>query len=354
VSQIGLGIISFAHGHVNTYCSQWVNMPAEVKLVAAWDDDVARGQQQAAHFGIPFVADLDDLLSNPAIDLVVIASETAKHADLVVAAARAGKDILLQKPMALSIADCDRIIQAVEGAGVWFAMAYQMRYDPSNQRIHQLVTEGALGRIILLRRRHCISVLFSQAFLTGPARWHLDPALNMGMFMDDASHAADFIYWVMGRPVSCMAEIVAALVDPAITPDDTGVALYRYEDNRLAVLTNSSVTWAGENTTEIYGDQGVLIQNHDDGPSTSVRPSHPIALKLFRADQAERGWQDLGIPVPAGHGERIAAVAHGALADYRAGRVRCSARDGKVSVEMILAAYRSSAEGRRVALAELA
>lgn len=349
---IGIGIISFAHGHVRAYCGEWLNMP-EAKLIAAWDDDHERGEAAAEAYGIDFVADLDDLLSNPSIDLVAIASETAKHADHAVAAAAAGKDILLQKPMALSLADCDRIIQAVEKAGVWFSMAYQMRYDPSNQRIRQLVQQGVLGRISLLRRRHCIPVLFNEAFITGPSRWHLDPAMNMGMFMDDASHAADFIYWVLGRPQTCMAEITASLTDPNITPDDLGTAIYKYPDGKLAVLTNSSVTWAGENTTEVYGDRGVLIQNHDDGPSTSVLPPQPIALKLFLHEEADKGWQDLGLEIPDSHGRRIAAVAHGVVEDYRAGRVSCSVREGRVSIEMILAAYASTSEGRRVSLDEL-
>ncbi len=346
---VGIGVISFAHGHVSSYCSEWVKRD-DVKLVAAWDDNAERGQAAAAQFGTDFEADLDALLSNPAIDLIAVASETAKHADHVVAAVGAGKDVLLQKPMALALADCDRIIEAVDKAGVWFAMAYQMRYDPSNQKIRELVQDGTLGQISLLRRRHCIPVLFSEAFITGGSNWHIRPEMNMGMFMDDASHAADFIYWVLGRPTSCMAEIVAAYINPVVTPDDQGVAIYRYEDNKLAVLTNSSITRAGENTTEVYGDQGVLIQNHDDGPSTALKPPGAIALKLFLQEQADKGWQDLGIPIPEGHGARIAAVAGGALAEYRAGDIRCTAREGRVSIEMVLAAYRSAAEGRRAML----
>ncbi|MGD9518078.1 MAG: Gfo/Idh/MocA family protein [Armatimonadota bacterium] len=348
---VGIGIISFAHGHVSSYCSEWVKRN-DVRLVAAWDDNVERGQAAAAQFGTKFETDLDALVSNPEIDLIAVASETAKHADHVVAAVRAGKDVLLQKPMALSLADCNRIIEAVDRAGVWFAMAYQMRYDPSNQKIRKLVQDGTLGQISLLRRRHCIPALFNEAFITGASNWHIRPEMNMGMFMDDASHAADFIYWVLGRPKSCIAEIVAAYIDPAVTPDDLGVAIYRYDDNKLAVLTNSSITWAGENTTEVYGDRGVLIQNHDDGPSTGLKPPGAIALKLFLQEQADKGWQDLGLEIPDGHGRRIAAVASGVLADYRAGDIRCSSREGRVSIEMVLAAYKSAAEGRRVMIDE--
>jgi predicted dehydrogenase len=217
--------------------------------------------------------------------------------------------------------------------------------------MRELVQDGTLGKVILLRRRHCIGVLFNKDFLSA---WHVKPEFNMGMFMDDASHAADFIYWVLGRPATCMAEIEPVLIDPAITPDDTGVAIYKYGDGKLAVLTNSSVTWVGENATEIYGEKGVVIENHGDGVSTGILPPHPILLKMFLAEQADKGWQDLGIPVPAGgHGERIQAVGPQALADYRAGTPRCTAREGKVSIEMVLAAYRSAAEGRRVRLDDL-
>ena len=175
----------------------------------------------------------------------------------------------------------------------------------------------------------------------------------MGMWMDDASHAADFIFWVLGRPVSCMAEVEAVLVDTTKTPDDTGIAIYKWADRKLATLLNSSLHWIGENTVEVYGSKGVVIQNFDDGPSMRAFPPCPQHLKLFLEAEAEKGWQDQGIPIPPGHGSRIQAVAAGFLKDYRAGFERCPAKEGKVSIEMILAAYKSGAEGRRINLDDL-
>ena len=217
---------------------------------------------------------LEDLLDDPAIQGVIVTCETNRHAEMVLAAARAGKHILCQKPMALSLDDCDRMAAAVAQAGVTFMMAFQMRHDPSNRKIKELLEQGAVGKVGLLRRRHCIPVLFDERFVTGPSRWHIDPEKNMGMFMDDASHATDFIHWLLGRPESVMAEIGNTLT--TVAPDDTGVAIYRFASGAMAVLVNSSVTLAGENTTEVYGDQGVIIQNHDDVPSTNsaAAPSH--------------------------------------------------------------------------------
>src|SRR5439155_6622955 len=107
----------------------------------------------------------------------------------------------LPKPMALSVADCGRITRAVETAGVPFSMAFQMRHDPANLQMRALVQDGTLGKIGILRRRHCLSLLFNTGFVTGPSRWHIDPHLNMGMFMDDAVHAADYLRWMLGEPV---------------------------------------------------------------------------------------------------------------------------------------------------------
>ena len=93
------------------------------------------------------------------------------------------------------------------------------------------------------------------------------------MFFDDAVHAADFLYWLMGKPSSVMAEIDNMLTD--VAPDDSGMAIYRWDNGkrrRMGALLNSSVTLAGENTCEVYGDEGVIIQNYDDLVSTPHAP----------------------------------------------------------------------------------
>jgi predicted dehydrogenase len=344
--KIGIGILSFAHGHVNAYAHQIKNFD-DAELIACWDDDTGRGQQNADTFSISYSPHIEDVLNNPQVECVIVASETNKHADLCIAAMEAGKNVLLQKPMATSLADCDRILQAMNRSGVWFSLAFQMRCDPQNIRMRELVQSGALGRIGMIRRRHCIGVLFSKPFVEGPSRWHISREANRGMFFDDAIHPLDWLLWMLGRkPVSVIAEIDNVLTN--VAPDDTGIAVFRYDDGLFAEVFNSSVTLAGENTTEIYGDKGVLIQNHGDGPSCGIKPPHPIGVKLFEAEKAERGWQDLGLPIPAGHGERIAGVARPFIDALKSGVPMCTAQEGRDSVEMCAAAYRAAETGQRV------
>jgi len=343
-TKIGIGIISFAHGHSQAYCRRMLTYD-DVRLVACWDDDEARGRAAADEYGMSYSPHLEDVLGNPDIHGVIVTCETNRHAETAVAAAEAGKHILCQKPMALTLADCDRMAGAAQKAGVKFMMAYQMRHDPSNLKIKELLDNGVLGRIGLLRRRHCIPVLFDASFINGPTRWHIDPEKNMGMWMDDASHATDFIHWMLGRPVSVMAEIENTLTD--VAPDDTGVAIYKFPGNTMAVLVNSSVALAGENTTEIYGDQGVLIQNYDDLVSTAIAPPGGIALKLYTRDNPV--WQDLEMDIPPHHGERIAGVPRAFIDCLKHDtEPPVTAEDGRVSVEMVLRAYQSAKEGRRV------
>ncbi len=344
-AKIGIGVISFAHGHSQAYCRRMLGYD-DVSLVSCWDDNEARGKAAAEAYGMRYTPHVEDVLDDPDIQGVIITTETNRHAEMAVAAAAAGKHILCQKPMALTLEDCDLMADAAEKAGVKFVMAYQMRHDPSNQKIKELVESGVLGRISLLRRRHCIPVLFSDDFVNGPTHWHIEPEKNMGMFMDDASHATDFIHWIMGRPASVMAEIENTVTD--VAPDDTGVAIYRYASGAMVVLLNSSVTLAGENTTEVYGDQGVLIQNYDDLVSTHLAPPGAVALKLYTRDAPQ--WQDLGMPIPPHHGERIAGVPRSFIDCLKYDLdPPVTAEDGRVSVEMVLGAYRSAKEGRRIA-----
>jgi predicted dehydrogenase len=344
---LGIGIISFAHGHVNAYCSQ-IRGFDDARLVAAWDDNAERGRRNADQFGMELVPSLEALVARDDLDAVIVASETNRHADHCVAAAGAGKAILLQKPMATTLDDCDRIIAAVDQSGVHFQMAFQMRCDPVNQKMVELVHEGKLGKIGMVRRRHCINFLFSPGLKEGPSGWHVDPVANVGMFFDDAVHAADFLLWLLGEPISVIAEIDNVLTN--VAPDDTGVAVYRFSGGTMAALENSSVTLAGENTTEIYGDQGVLIQNHGDGVSTGMVTPDSVALKLYQ--RAHPGtWMNFPLGIPGSHGERIAAVPRPWVDTLKAGASpTVSAREGRISVAMCLGAYESARAGRRVRL----
>lgn len=347
IAPLRLAIISFAHSHVSTYADVMQNFD-DAHIVAAWDDNRERGESGCAKYGFEFESDLDKLLTRTDIDGVFVTSPTNRHADHVVAAAQAGKHILLQKPMALSLEDCDRIIEALKQYSVKFSLCYQMRADPVNQKMKELLDAGAVGRVFMVRRRHAIPVLLNPTFAY-PGNWHIDPVQNMGMFMDDASHVADWFLWMLGRPTSVIAEIDNIITD--VAPDDNGVAIFRFANKEMGILLNSSTMLAAEATTEIYGDQGTIVQNYGDVPSANVpNPPGAVALKLYRASFGD--WEYFDFPLVK-HQERIRAVPR-AVIDYLHGYrdPLATADEGRICIEMILGAYQSAREGKRISFSD--
>ncbi len=343
---VNVGVLGFAHGHVGTYCRRWTD-EAElgVRVVAGWDRDAERLAGAAKEYGCEAAASAEALCGRADVSAVVIGAETLYHAELVEMAAAAGKAIVLQKPLALTLEQGDRIVAAVEKAGVPFTLAWQMRVDPQNLALRQRVAEGGVGRVFMVRRRHGLSTHVWGHFET---TWHNDPKLNRDIFADDASHAIDFLYWMLGKPVSVMAEL-ATLHSPRV-PNDNGLAIFRYADGTLAELSCSFVCLAGENTTEVVGSEGVIIQNYGDAPSANApRPEGGIGLKWYR--HGDKSWTVSDIASPANHGWRIANVA-GPLAEFLQGRRGpiATARQGRDVLAITLACYESSETGCRVSL----
>lgn len=176
--QIGVAILSFAHPHGWAFGEAFSDDP-RARLVGVWDADPERGQVAAARLGTVYQADLDRLLRDPALDAVAVTAEHGAHVEPVVRAAAAGKHILGEKPMATTLTDCDRIIAAVDMAGVTYMQGFQMRFDPVNQYIRDLVHGGEIGRVATVYKRHA----HAQGLLgwpNGEERWMFDPRLSGG------------------------------------------------------------------------------------------------------------------------------------------------------------------------------
>jgi predicted dehydrogenase len=145
-----------------------------------------------------------------------------------------------------------------------------------------------------------------------------------------------------------VAEIDNVVTD--VAPDDNGVAVFRFGRGEIGIIENSSTTVAAISTTEIYGDEGTIIQDYGDAPATSApRPPDAVPLRMIR--RGEREWTEFRLPIPASQAERLMAVPRPFINYVRGlSEETISAEEGRISVEMLIAAYRSAAEGRRVTL----
>ncbi|MHB9132396.1 MAG: Gfo/Idh/MocA family protein [Armatimonadota bacterium] len=343
---INIGVLGFAHGHVNGYLGTWREHPEYgVTAVAGWDHDANRLKQAVDQYGFAGIDSVKALLARPDIQAVVIASETAYHADLVEQAAAAGKAIVLQKPLALTLPEADRIVAAVQQYAVPFTMAWQMRTDPQNIQMKALLASGIFGKVYSVRRRHGLSMHLNPDFAN---TWHVKPELNRDIWADDAAHPIDFIHWLLGVPGSVTAEIVT--MANQWMPMDNGVALYRYPAGPLVEVCCSFTCVAAENTTEIFAEKGAIIQSFGDVPGcVAPRQEGQSGLKWYLAD--EKAWTYSDIPSPVGHWERILGLSQ-PIAEFLNGTRGpiATAEEARTTLRMVLATYVSVREGRRVLL----
>jgi predicted dehydrogenase len=343
---VGIGILGFAHGHVGAYCELWRKHPEwGVRLVAGWDSDATRAVSGCQTQGVEQTGSAAELLARQDVGAVVIAAETARHAELVEQAATAGKAIILQKPLSLTMPEADRMVMAVGRARVPFTLAWQMRVDPHNLQVRSLLADGRFGRVFMARRRHCLP---TQQWKDFDKTWHVNPALNRDIFADDAAHALDFIYWIRGRPVSVMAEM-GTLGNPAI-PNDNAIAVFRHADRSFSEVSCTFNAVAGELVTEVVCERGVIIGQYGDVPScNNPWPSGGIQLKWYLDE--EKRWTVSDLPDIHQQGARIAGLAE-PLAEFLTGRrpPLATVEEGREVLRMVLACYVSAEEGRRVEL----
>ena len=343
---VNVGILGFAHGHVMGYGGEWARHPEwGVHVAKGWDADAGRAENSSKALGAERAETLEEILNDKTISAVVISSETKYHVELVERAAEAGKAIILYKPMALTLEGADRIVAAVEKYNVPMSMGWQMRTDPQNIKIKQLIADKTIGNTYVFRRRHALSTHTWAGFAD---TWHANPELNRDIFADDASHPIDLLNWIFGVPESVMAELTTAH-SPRV-PNDNGVALFKYKSGMIAEISAYFTCSASEITTEVYGEKGTIQQYYGDGPATRLpRPEGQPGLKWFV--EGDSDWTASDIPSPKGHGERISGQAQ-PLADFLNGKRPpiCNVRDGRDSLKMVLACYLSTRTGERVSL----
>lgn len=341
---IRIGILGFAHGHIGAIARQWKAHPeCGVELFCGWDHDAARAAKNCETFSIARCERVEDLLSSD-IQAVIITSETALHADLVEQAAAAGKDIVLYKPLALTMSEADRIVSAVEKSGVRLTMGWQMRTDPQNQKMRELIQTQALGKTCLYRRRHCLATHTWKDFEN---TWHVDPKQNRDIFADDSAHPINMMLWIFGMPESVSCEM-STMVNPKI-PNDNAVALFKYANGMIAEISCSFTCSATEITTEVYCEGGAIQQYFGDAPATKLpRVNGMPGLKWYREGDAD--WTDSEIPSPAAHGERLGWQAKPMAEFLHGAQPVCTAQEGRDTLKCVLACYVSAREGRRVAI----
>jgi predicted dehydrogenase len=268
-----VGMISFAHVHAE-FRSKALREISGVEIVAIADDDVSRGQAAAAtHHVQAFYPDYKDLLARDDIDFVFIHAENNRHAEIVEAAAAAGKGIFCEKPMANTIEDAERIARAVRESGVRFTVGFVSRYVPEAERVKAIVDSGALGTITAVRALIGLAGIREIGCPASMADWMEDPVRGGGgALIDEGSHAVDLLRWYAGD-VEAVSATTASLIKHHLPVEDTAVATLRFASGALGELYASwslHIDIGMRNVIEMYGSAGTLIAELT-APAPSVR-----------------------------------------------------------------------------------
>jgi 1,5-anhydro-D-fructose reductase (1,5-anhydro-D-mannitol-forming) len=189
-----------------------------------------------------------DLLADPAVDAVYIATPNALHAGQVVAAARAGKHVLCDKPLALGAADARRAVAACEEAGVRLGITFQTRFHDNFSRFREVIQDGSLGEIRVVQ----VEMSSGRTLLRG---WRTDPALaGLGVINNIGVHAFDLIRYLLGAEVTEVTAMTGH--EEGLAPETLALVLLRYATGALAyVNVNQSVAYPQADIT-VYGTKG--------------------------------------------------------------------------------------------------
>ena len=300
--------------------------------IAARSDANAR----AAQADFPDAAvhrEWEELIRDPAIEAIAIAAPNHLHAPIAVAALEAGKHVLVEKPMANTLADCDRIVVAVKRSKAQLSVGLQCRLSPQWGRIRGLIEDGTIGR-----PQHVHISLFRHPYRQGSDGWRYDKARVGSWILEEPVHFFDLALWYLARSETPVAVRALGAGEPGLQPVLS--VLMRFPDGATAAVNQVLAGFEHHQTVELVGTAGAVRATWSAGTARSLEPA--TTLRLKRAGQET--FEDLPI-AQSGEVFELAKQAQASIAAFRAGRPLVSAEEGRAAVAVCLAAEESAKRG---------
>ncbi|MBR0846720.1 Gfo/Idh/MocA family oxidoreductase [Bradyrhizobium diazoefficiens] len=311
-------------------------------LVAVCDNVKPRADALAAKFNVPAYADMDEFLARKDIDAVAVLTPSGMHPQHAIACARAGKHVVVEKPMALRLQDADDMIRACDEAGVKLFVVKQNRFNVPVVKAREALEAGRFGRLVLgtVRVRWCRD----QAYYDQDT-WRGTWAYDGGVLTNQASHHIDMLEWFFGDVVSVHARATTALVK--VETEDTAVATLKFRNGALGIIEATTAVRPRdlEGSLSILGEKGTVeiagfaVNKIRHWNFAEELPSDKVVIEKFSVNP----------PNVYGFGHQ-AYYQHvvDCLLSQRAALV--DGLQGRKSLELISALYESIETGQEVAL----
>jgi UDP-N-acetyl-2-amino-2-deoxyglucuronate dehydrogenase len=298
-----------------------------------------RAQTAGGQEGVPAFTSYDELLQRAECDIVSVCTPSGLHAAQGALAARAGKHVITEKPMAITLGQADDLVKACDDAGVFLFVVKQNRLNPPIQLLRRAVDKGRFGRIFLANTT--VRWQRPQDYYDA-APWRGTWEFDGGAIMNQASHYVDLIQWLIGPVESVMAK--TATQARRIEAEDSGVALLKFRSGALGVIEVNVITYPRnlEGSITILGEKGSV----KIGGTAVNRVEHWVFADY---DDDDKLVESANTNPPNIYGFGHEGYYRNVLAVLRGeAQPQTDGRAGRKSLELILGIYESAKIGREV------
>ncbi|MGB7328309.1 MAG: Gfo/Idh/MocA family oxidoreductase [Rubripirellula sp.] len=345
---IGIGIVGV--GMIANFHARAIADAKGAHLVGA----TSRRPEPTAEFASkhnckPFES-LEAMLADPEVEAVSICAPSGAHLDPAIAAAKAGKHVIVEKPLEVTTERCDQIIKACDDAGVRLAVTFQSRFHESSRLMKKAVESGRFGKITM--GDAYVKWFRSQEYYDSGAwrgTWALDGG---GALMNQAIHSVDLLLWLMG-PVAEVSAMTATMTHERIEVEDIAVATLKFTNGALGVIEATTTAYPGSlKRIEISGSHGTAILEEEDIKQWQFadETADDEALRLRMAGKTETGGGAADPSAIGHHGHTMLFEEVIAAINEKRPSV-LDGHEGRRSVELIRAIYESAQTGQTVKLA---
>lgn len=339
---VGLGLIADFH-------AQAIQSMSNGELVAGVDIAAERVKAFSERFGCAGYTSLDEMLQHPGLDIVIICTPSGAHMEPAIQAIAAGKHVVIEKPLEVTLEKCDRIIEAADKQGVRVSTIFPSRFHEISREIKQAVGDGRFGTVTVADAY--VKWYRTQQYYDDGG-WHGTVALDGGgALMNQSIHAIDLLQWFLG-PVKSVQAYTDTLGHERIEVEDTAVAVLRFHNGALGVIEGSTAVYPGYlKRIEIGGTDGSVILEESSLKAWQFRDELPEDASI-RERHAARPDSGGGASDPAAISFKPHQMQLQEFIDsLDAGKPSLVEREeGRHAVEIILAIYESAKTGREVTL----
>ncbi|MBC8041705.1 MAG: Gfo/Idh/MocA family oxidoreductase [Opitutaceae bacterium] len=292
-----IAFLSTAHIHTKSFVENILQATDDRVVAAVWDDAEERGRRYAAMAKAPFVADLDDVLADPAIDGFIICAENTRHLPLLKLALPTGKPVFCEKPLVTSAAELADVKELLARYPTTLFCGYFMPFSGEMRTVAALVREGAFGTITRIRCRNAHHAAYGRWFDNPDLAWFHDPALSGGgAFMDMGTHAVHLARTLFG-PVTEAFAIIGNHSGEYPGTDDFGIAQLKFASGVIGTIEAAWTQTGGIGGLEIVGSKrslwntpvGYVIGSPQETPKPLEKTQADVPTRVDRLVATIRG-----------------------------------------------------------------